>query len=116
MSKIKQVFGLTAMGLALLAGSQQAAAEVLLSENFDYAAGGLYGQGGWVRHSKNENLPIQLVSQPLTYQGYQDAAAGLAARIVGNDASEVTAHERLQKQFSDEGVWQALSTCRPSST
>ena len=104
MSKIKQVFGLTAMGLALLAGSQQAAAEVLLSENFDYAAGGLYGQGGWVRHSKNENLPIQLVSQPPTYQGYQDAAAGLAARIVGNDASEVTAHERLQKQFSDEGV------------
>ncbi len=104
MSKIKQALAATALGLALLAAPQQAAAEVLMSENFDYTAGGLYDQGGWVRHSKNANLPIQLVSQPLTYEGYQDAAAGLAARIVGNDASEVTAHERLQKQFSAEGV------------
>lgn len=57
MSKIKQALAATALGLALLAAPQQAAAEVLMSENFDYTAGGLYDQGGWVRHSKTRISP-----------------------------------------------------------
>lgn len=88
-------------GLALAAPSP-AKADVLLSENFDYAEGGLYGQGSWVHHSKNVNEPIQLVTPGLTYAGYQDEAKGMSAKLIGTDAT--TAHERLQKQFADEGI------------
>ncbi|MCM1067864.1 MAG: hypothetical protein NC418_09865 [Muribaculaceae bacterium] len=84
------------LALAALAPAQ-AAAERLAFENFNYSEGGLFNQGSWIHHSKNVNEPIQLLNTPLTYPGYQDEAAGLAAKLIGTDQS--TAHERLQKEF-----------------
>ncbi|MDE7026175.1 MAG: choice-of-anchor D domain-containing protein [Paramuribaculum sp.] len=89
------------MGVAL-ASPAQANATVFLDENFSYDAGELYNQGNWLRHSKNTNEPIQLVNPALTYEGYQNEATGFSAKLIGTDAT--TAHERLQKQFSDEGI------------
>lgn len=80
----------------------RASAELLLTENFEYTAGGLYNQGGWLHYSKNVNEPIQVVSPALTYAGYQDTETGLSAKLIGTDAT--TAHERLQKQFDANGI------------
>lgn len=91
------------VGAAALLPSQ-ANATIYLDENFSYNAGNLYQQGSWLRHSKNSNEPIQVVSPALTYPGYQDEATGLSAKLIGNDI--VTAHERLQKQFADQGITQ----------
>lgn len=85
-----------ALALAVAVPSE---AELLLTEDFNYSAGGLYGTGGWLHHGKNTNEPIQLVSPALTYAGYQDAAVGLSAKLIGTDAT--TAHERLQREFAD---------------
>lgn len=92
--------------IALLAGasllllqSNNALADRLLTENFEYNSGGLYNQGSWLHHSKNTNEPIQLVSPALTYPGYQDETKGYSVKLIGTDAT--TAHERLQKAFAD---------------
>lgn len=89
------------LGAASLLPSQ-AGATVYLDETFSYNAGNLYQQGSWLRHTKNENEPIQLVSPALSYPNYQNEAAGYSAKLVGNDIT--TAHERLQKQFADQGI------------
>lgn len=101
MNKLCQFAVSALLGAALLAPAHSDAT-VLLEENFSYTAGGLYNQGNWVHHGKNTNEPIQLVAPALTFPGYQDNAAGLSAKLIGTD--ETTAHERLQKQFADEGI------------
>ena len=60
-------------------------ATLLFNESFDYTLGNLYTQGGWVKYSSHANDPIQVVNTPLTYAGYQTAAAGYAAKIGSSD-------------------------------
>ena len=77
-----------------------AQARRLMSENFEYNQGSLYLQGNWVRHAKNNtDDPIQLIGMPLTYPGYQDSQVAFAAKLKG--PTEATAHERLQRSFTD---------------
>lgn len=71
-------------------------ATTLLTENFDYAAGGLYGQGktidptglGWIKYGTNSEDPIQVVDRALTYTGYQNTAAGKAVELKGTNLGE----------------------------
>lgn len=49
-----------------------AQAELLLNENFDYTATTLLNNGTWVAYGSNPNAPIQLLSQGLTYNEYQN--------------------------------------------
>lgn len=91
------------IGAASLVPSQ-ANATVYLDESFSYNAGNLYNQGSWLHHGKNENEPIQLVTPALTYPDYQAEATGFSAKLIGTDLT--SAHERLQKQFADEGITQ----------
>lgn len=88
--------GAAAVAACILAPSS-AQAKRLMTENFEYQAGGLYLQGQWVHHSKNTADPIQLINMPLTYPGYQDAQTGLGAKLTGPTTN--TAQERLQRPF-----------------
>ncbi len=49
---------------------QNANAERLLTENFDYTPGDLYQQGGWMKAGTDANSPIQILPQALEYAGY----------------------------------------------
>lgn len=77
----------------LLAGmllANSASAQRLLTEDFDYPAGNLYGQGPWWVYSSNSASPIQVTEPSLSYPGYQEKAVGNAAiltntEIVGQD-------------------------------
>lgn len=46
-----------------------ASAEVLFTETFDYPAGDLYPQGGWLRTANNVN-PIQVTDLGLSHEGF----------------------------------------------
>lgn len=50
------------------------AAQVSFSDDFNYPAGNLHEQGGWVRYGKNAEDPIQVLDKQLTYAGYNDNA------------------------------------------
>lgn len=52
------------------------AAERLLTENFEYEVGSLYGNPGWLRYGQNDTNPIKVVSDGLTFPGYLDEAVG----------------------------------------
>lgn len=69
------------LSLALAPGAN---AELLFSDNFDFPPGNLKGQGEWLQYGSNTGAPIQVVSQSLTYPGYQTAAVGGAIRLAGN--------------------------------
>lgn len=60
----------------------------LLDENFDYPAGNLYQQGGWLRVGTNNAAPIQVVDNTLTYPGYQDEATGKAVAMTDTKSGE----------------------------
>lgn len=89
------------IGLAAgIMAAPSARAELLLSENFDYPAGNLYGQGEWMNQGKNNvNNPIQLVEPALTYPGYIDTPAGLSAEVAGEDL----ANQRCVRMFRENG-------------
>jgi hypothetical protein len=79
-------------------------AQRLLTEDFDYSTGDLYGQGGegvagWVKYGGNTADLIQVVSPSLTYTGYQDQAIGNAVELKATASGQ-----DLQKKFSDEGT------------
>ncbi len=81
--------------LALMA-STAASAEVLLNEGFNYPAGDLYGQGGWLQ-SNNKTNPIQVTSDILAHEGY---ASGNSVRLKPNDSQD----QDCQKPFvADNG-------------
>lgn len=87
--------------LAFLLTPLGAGATSYLTENFSYEAGNLYGQGGWIRNGNKTLSPIQVINQPLTYPGYQTAAAGYAVELGGaNEAQD----ERLMKRFVGEEI------------
>ncbi|MDE7143014.1 MAG: hypothetical protein K2O33_09025, partial [Muribaculaceae bacterium] len=69
------------LSLALAPGAN---AELLFSDNFDYPVGNLKGQGEWLQYGNKTTAPIQVVSQSLTYPGYQTTAVGGAIRLAGN--------------------------------
>lgn len=69
--------------LLSLALAPAANAELLFSDNFDYAVGNLKGQGEWLQYGAKTAAPVQVVSQSLTYPGYQTSAVGGAARLAG---------------------------------
>lgn len=73
-------------------------ANQLISDNFDYSTGNLHNQGGWVQYGTKSESPVQVVSGPLTFSGYQDNAVGNAVKLSGfNNAGDQT----LWKAFSD---------------
>jgi hypothetical protein len=79
-------------------------AQRLLTEDFNYSTGDLYGQGGegvagWVKYSTDTEDFIQVVSSSLTYSGYQDQAIGNAVEL-----KTTTSGQDLKKRFSDEGT------------
>lgn len=85
-----------------------AQAELLLTENFNYSTGNLYGQGtsidptglGWIRYSTQANNPIQVVDSALVYAGYQETATGKAAKITNGGTTD----EDLQFAFSKDPI------------
>lgn len=73
------------------------AADLLIDENFEYPAGDLYGQGGWLKYGSNPEAPLQVAAGSLTYDGYM-------AQAVGNKASLSTTAlaQDLWKPFGDD--------------
>lgn len=63
-------------------------AELLLNENFDYAAGELYGNGGWWKFASNPEAPIQLVTPALVYTGYQNSPVGKSVQLVATASGQ----------------------------
>lgn len=78
--------------------------ETYLAESFDYAEGNLYGNGKWVKYGKKTTAPIQVAKSPLTFAGYQDNAAGNAARLTKESG------EYCQMLFRDKGTDAAKGT------
>ncbi|MDE6853782.1 MAG: T9SS type A sorting domain-containing protein [Muribaculaceae bacterium] len=89
------------IGLAAgIMAAPSAQAELLLTENFEYPAGKLYGQGEWMNQGTNNvNNPIQLVEPALTYPGYIDTPLGLSAEVAGADL----ANQRCVRMFRENG-------------
>lgn len=73
------------------------AADLLIDENFEYPAGDLYGQGGWLRWSSQSADPIKVADGSLTFTGYMDQAVGNKV-VMGTTASA----EDLWKSFADD--------------
>lgn len=67
--------------------SAQASGEVLFSENFDYAAGNLYPQGGWLQGAQ-QNSPIKVTDVKLTYAGF-----GSGKSVELNPGEELSAQD-----------------------
>lgn len=74
---------------------------ISFKEDFNYPAGDLHNQGGWVRYAGNSEAPIQVLDKALTYAGYNDEAPAKCVKL-GNTKSG----EDLMVRFTDddEGV------------
>ena len=74
---------------------------ISFKEDFNYPAGELHNQGGWVRYAGNTEAPIQVLDKALTYVGYNDEAPAKCVKL-GNTKSG----EDLMVRFTDddEGV------------
>ena len=69
--------------------------EVLLEEKFDYPAGGLYGQGGWLQYGTKTDAPLSVEDKALSYSGYA-AAEGKSAKLAGlSDATDQSLYHVL---------------------
>lgn len=69
--------------------------EVLLEETFDYATGGLYGQGGWLQYGTKTDAPLSVEDKALSYSGYA-AAEGKSAKLAGlSDATDQSLYHVL---------------------
>lgn len=101
--QITSIIRQSAAGMLLAASASvpwiTADADVLMNENFDYPAGNLYQQGGWMKYGSNPNGPIKVLPTSLTYNGYQTAPVGGKAEI----KSEVTG-EDLYKFFDNDAM------------
>ncbi|MFR9165425.1 MAG: DUF5689 domain-containing protein [Dysgonomonas sp.] len=80
-------------------------AQLLLTENFEYADGDLIGQGDWVQQGSVATFPLQVVNNPLTYAGYLDVATGKSVALAnsGQDAYKV-----FEEQTSGDTYYSAL--------
>lgn len=96
------------VALLLVFSTLSAHAELLLTENFNYSTGNLYGQGtsidptglGWIRYGSHTANVIQVVDGALSYAGYQETATGKAARITNGGTTD----EDLQFAFSKDPI------------
>lgn len=85
---MKKIYQVAAAGLLLLAAAAPpASAKLLLTENFDYPAGNLLGNGGWIQYGNKTNDPITLSASQLSYAGYQEAT-GMAAKLTSTSTSQ----------------------------
>ena len=78
-----------------------AAQSISFKEDFNYPAGDLHNQGGWVRYGGNSAAPIQVLDKALTYAGYNDDAPAKCVKL-----SNTKSGEDLMVRFTDddEGV------------
>lgn len=56
-------------------------AQIAVKENFDYTAGALNGQGGWIKYGSHPDSPIMVVDQTLDYTGYPGGITGNSAEL-----------------------------------
>ena len=75
-----------AAGLLSLAAifAPTASGEVLLSEDFNYPTGNLYGQGGWLQSNHKEN-PIQVTGTKLSLAGF---ASGQSVKLTPSTSQD----------------------------
>ena len=64
-------------------------------EDFNYPAGDLFGNGGWMHDTNKQTAnPIQVVDKALVYPGYTDKADGKSVKL-----GKLKSSEKLQKRF-----------------
>lgn len=98
----KRAFRLPAWATAfLLLLASSAEAQIQYQENFDYAVGNLYGQGGWVKYATNPDAPMQVVDETLDYDGYPGGVRGKSVKM-----TEASMAEDLVVRFdpSENGI------------
>jgi hypothetical protein len=70
--------------LLMLLPENAAQGQVLLEENFEYAAGTALTSNGWTAHSSAGTNPITVSSGGLSYSGYLSSGIGNAASLNGD--------------------------------
>lgn len=84
--------------------SVSASAEVLLYEDFNYPAGDLYGQGGWLQSNNKEN-PIQVTTTTLSLDNF---GSGKSVKLTPVDSKD----QDCQKPFvaaNDDGTYTGIT-------
>lgn len=66
---------------AMMVSSLTASADLLVTDNFEYDATTLYGQGSWLQYGSQTGGDVALVDNPLTYPSYHATATGKATKI-----------------------------------
>lgn len=97
--------GLLLVGLSALLTPPISRAELLVSEDFNYPAGDLKGQGEWRQYTAASNPDvISVVSgKALTYPGYQATAVGNAVQITTKNASN-SANQQYAIKASESSI------------
>lgn len=86
--------------LVMLFMPQNICSQRYFTEDFDYAAGDLYGCGAWVYHGAGTKTNTILVGEgSLSYSGYSDSPIGNSVSL-----QDVQSSYSLQAQFSDTPV------------
>ncbi len=81
----KKLWVMLILGSCLCFAAGPASAELLLEENFDYAAGTLLtATGNWTAHSGGGTQPIDVQAPGLSYAGYPSSGIGNAAWVDNN--------------------------------
>lgn len=65
-----------------------AKAQIAYSENFDYAAGPLYGQGGWGKYGSNTDNQIAITDDALAFEGYPGGVPAKSVKMYAPVSSE----------------------------
>lgn len=108
----KNIRNLVAAAVLPLALAPGASAGLLFSDNFDYNAGDLKGQGEWLQYGTKTGAPVQVVSQSLTYPGYQSAPAGGAIRLAGNlDAYDQSVFHDITRTDTPQDLYVGALIC-----
>lgn len=100
---LKAITGSTALALSMLI-STSASAEVLLSEDFNYPAGNLYGQGGWLQ-SNNKTNPIQVTTSTLSLDGF---ASGKSIKLSPVDSQDQDCQKPIVAAKAD-GTYEGIT-------
>ncbi len=66
-------------------------------EDFNYPAGELHNQGGWVRYGGNSEAPVLVLDKALAYAGYNDEAPAKCVKL-----SNTKSGEDLMVRFTDD--------------
>ncbi|HYE57936.1 MAG TPA: hypothetical protein VD948_05500, partial [Rhodothermales bacterium] len=97
---------LTVLGLTALVPA--ASAQVLIEENFPYAAGtNLTASGSWSAHSGANSNPVQVVARNLTFSTYP-STSGNAVEIKGGSGSREDVNRSFGAQTSGDVFASAL--------